>query len=328
MEQGRLRSFLVAPPCTTFSPAAHPALRSYQVPEGFQREHPRVWLGNRLAFASLALLFAGLRLRVFGLGEQPRRSKMRWLKQWQRLLFLGACEAYLAACMFGSPHQKEFVFLAVGVRVELLSRRCSRDHGHVRIEERFTKPSAVYCEGLAIALATFFRDHLRAHEAARRRLELNCEGLEDQLSNDASIGLLWKERSVWRWKGSSHVNVLETAAALRLFRELAAEGGDMRFVYLGDSHVSRSAIARGRTSSVALRPLLKQASSLSIAYGLYAAGRYSPTRWNSADHPTRDTSIPEPVPKSITNGLSIPPNYTVCRSPQLYNPIVPYTIIV
>ena len=32
LQNGRLRSFLVAPPCTTFSPAAHPACRSYALP--------------------------------------------------------------------------------------------------------------------------------------------------------------------------------------------------------------------------------------------------------------------------------------------------------
>ena len=53
MEDGRLRAFLVAPPCATFSPAAFPALRSYQEPQGFDVHHPRVELGNRLAFASL-----------------------------------------------------------------------------------------------------------------------------------------------------------------------------------------------------------------------------------------------------------------------------------
>ena len=304
MEQGRLRAFLVAPPCTTFSAAAHPCLRSYAIPEGFDRNHPRVWIGNRLAFASISLLSAGLRLRVFGLGEQPRRSKMRWLLQWQRLLRRGAKEAFLASCMYGSPHQKEFVFVAVGMRVELLARRCSRDHTHIQIAGAYTKPSAIYCEGLASALATFFRDHLRAHERARGRLELRSEGLEDQLSNDACLALRWKRKSAWVWKGSSHVNILETAATLKLFRDVAAEGGDARFVFLGDSHVSRSALARGRTSSYALRPLLKQASSICIAYGLYAAGRYAPTRWNPADHPTRDTTIPQPVPRSLVDGAS------------------------
>ena len=64
MEEGRVKSFLVAPPCTTFSPAAHPSLRSYQIPEGFDPSHPRVIVGNLLAYASLCLLFAGLRLKI------------------------------------------------------------------------------------------------------------------------------------------------------------------------------------------------------------------------------------------------------------------------
>ncbi len=194
--------------------------------------------------------------------------------------------------------------MAAGMKVELLSRRCSRDHVHVPIQGALTKPSAVYCDGLASALAAFFKDHLRAAELSTARLGLRCEGLEDQLTNDLCLSLHWKERASWRWKGSSHVNVLEAAATLKLYRDLAGQGGDVRFVYFGDSHVARSALARGRTSSFALRPLLKQASSLSIAYGLYGAGRYAPTRWNPADHPTRDSCLPPPVPGSIITGLS------------------------
>ena len=304
MEQGRLRSFLVAPPCTTFSPAAYPSLRSYRIPEGYDRSHPRARLGNCLAFAAILLLYVALRLKIMGLGEQPRRSKMRWLPHSQRLLALGATEAFLASCMYGSPHQKEFCFVGAGMRVELLSRRCSRDHDHVPIQGAFTKPSAVYCEGLAVALAVFFRDHLRALDLAAERLDLRSEGLEDQLSNDACLSLMWKEWAAWEWKGSSHVNILEAAATLKLYRDLAMRGGDVRSVYLGESHVARSALARGRTSSLALRPLLMQASSLSIAYGLYGAGRYAPTRWNPADHPTRDSSLPPPVPLSVTAGLT------------------------
>ena len=64
MEYGRLRSFLVAPPCTSFSPAAFPAVRSYDCPRGFDPWNPKVFLGNSLAFIALALLFAGLRLGV------------------------------------------------------------------------------------------------------------------------------------------------------------------------------------------------------------------------------------------------------------------------
>ena len=78
MEDGRLLSFLAAPPCTTFSPAAFPALRSYKWPLGFSRKHPRVLLGNRLAFTSMALMLRARTLEVFGMLETTRRSKMRW----------------------------------------------------------------------------------------------------------------------------------------------------------------------------------------------------------------------------------------------------------
>ena len=83
---------------------------------------------------------------------------------------LGAREVFLASCMYGSPHQKEFCFVGANMHVELLHRACSRDHQHVRIQGQYTKPSAVYCDGLVLAIATLFEDHLRARQAAVERL--------------------------------------------------------------------------------------------------------------------------------------------------------------
>ena len=304
MEDGRLKSFLVSPPCTTFSPAAHPCVRSYRVPEGFDRSNEKVKLGNILAFAAMLLLLVALRLRIFGLGEQPRRSKMRWLAQWQVLLLLGAAEVVLASCAYGSEHQKEFVFIGANMEVQLLHRPCTRDHPHVRIEGKFTKPSATYTPGLSRALAKFFRDHLRSRARIEERFEVDVAGLEDAVTTDLSLSLPWKHHSAWAWRGKSHINLLETAATLKLFRDVAKEGGDKRLVYFGDSHVSRSALAKGRTSSFALRHLLKKSSSLCVAYGLYPAGRFAPTRVNPGDHPSRGADIPDPVPRSFVSGAS------------------------
>ena len=311
MEQGRLRA------CTTYSPAAFPSLRSYQVPEGYDQKNPRVWLGNRLAYAALCLLFAGLRLRVFGLGEQPRRSKMRWLRHWKRLLLLGAVETWTASCAFGSPHRKEFCFLSVGMDASSIHRPCPGNHAHIPIQGAYTKPSAVYTPGLALALATLFRDHLRALDSSVQRLSLRADGLEDLASDDLCVSLPWRTHSSWKWKGKCHVNLLEAAATLKLYRSVALDGGDVRFVYLGDSHVARSSLARGRTSSHALRPLLKQASSLCIGYGLYPAGRFAPTRWNPADHPTRDNPIPDPVPSSLLSLVDSLSLSWICSLPKL-----------
>ena len=56
-------------------------VRSYKNARGFNQLLPKVWLGNRLAFASITFLEGALRYKKFGLGEQPRRSKMRWLRE-------------------------------------------------------------------------------------------------------------------------------------------------------------------------------------------------------------------------------------------------------
>ena len=305
VEEDRLDSFLMAPPCTTFSAAAYPCLRSYVIPRGFDPKNERVIEGNQLAFAMLCLLYVALRMQKLGMGEQPRRSKMRRLEEWQRLIAMGASEVTTASCAFGSKHMKEFVFLSVNMRCEALHRKCSRDHAHVRIEGKFTKPSATYVEGLAEEIARVFVLHLQRLDVLRQEKGLDVRGLEDPLSDDLCLGLDWKVLGSWRWKKPSHINVLETAADLKVWAHVAREGGDKRFTFLSDSHVSRSVLVRGRSSSDSLRPLLRRAAALCVAYGLYPAGRFVPTRWNPADAPSRGGDLSEKAVCSIMDGLSV-----------------------
>ena len=299
LESGRLRSLLCSPPCTSFSPAAYPCVRSYSCAEGFDQTNPKVSLGNILAYYCLVLLFVGLRVLAFVMAENPRRSKMRWLKVWKALLGLGASETFLASCMYGSPFQKEFCFMSVNMRAGELARKCSRDHPHVRIEGKLTKGSAVYCEGLAKALAWCFWKHLRSRREAESKYELRGEGLEDVVTNDLCAAFPWDTVSSWKWRKEKHINILETEASNALAKRVARRGGDMRYVNLLDSHVARSAVTKARTSSYALRGALLQRAAICLAYGLYPAHRFSPTRYNPADHPTRDKEVPHPVPNSI-----------------------------
>ena len=303
-EDGRLLSFLVAPTCTTFSPAAFPALRSYRNPLGHDLTNPRVIHGNLLSFHSLALMFVARRLEVFGLLEQPLRSKMRWLDRWRRLLKLGATEVHLASCAYGSIHEKKFCFLGVNMMADGLRKKCTRDHVHVPIQGKFTKPSATYTKGLALALARVFRDHLVARTRALEVHEISAEGLEDVISNDLSACKKWHTEEVWSWQGNSHINLLQASAVCRVFQRVGRCGGDSRFVFLCDSHVARASITRGRTSSGGMRPILSRISALSVAYGLYRVGRYSPTRLNPADAPTRDYVCQTPCSSSILSDLS------------------------
>lgn len=89
--------------------------------------------------------------------------------------------------------------------------------------------------------------------------------------------------------------MLEVASVLRSCEKEAKTGGDSRFVDCVDSNVELCALTRGRGSSNALRLLLKRASTLAVAFGLYPAGRFAPTRLNPGDHPTRDSVMPDPV---------------------------------
>jgi len=76
IEQGRFAAFLSEPPCTSFSPAAHPAVRSYKVPEGFDLRCPKTFLGNQLANRSFVLLRHGR--RSTGLVGKNSHGGVRW----------------------------------------------------------------------------------------------------------------------------------------------------------------------------------------------------------------------------------------------------------
>ena len=126
IEQGRFGAFLTEPPCTTFSPAADPAVRSYACPQGFDLTCRKTLQGNLSAYRSFLLLRHGRRYKRPCGKKQPRLSKMAWLQAWQRLKELGFEESVVASCQFGSPQRKEFRFLtylvdAVGLEVRCLA---------------------------------------------------------------------------------------------------------------------------------------------------------------------------------------------------------------
>ena len=304
LEEGRLLAFFVAPPCTTFSPIRFPALRTYQKPLGIDTSHPQVIHGTKVAHASLTLMFTARRTNSLGLAEQPKRSKMKKLPAWLRLLALGAVENDLASCAYGSIHKKEFTFLSMNMDARSLCRECSKDHDHVPIEGKYTKASAMYVEELVCAIAEVFVRHLTILKAVAATVDIRTDGLEDPISNDVALHWPWRVQSAWRWKKPAHINLLETSCVVRLARHVAKTAPDSRFVFLSDSHVSRSAIARGRTSSQALKPLLQQYAAIVIAYGLYPAGRFVPTRMMPADAPSRGAELEKPSPCSLLNGLS------------------------
>jgi len=296
LEDGRLDSFMVEPPCTTFSPAQHPASRGYDCPRGYDPTDPKTLLGTTLALRSLSLIKKGSEMKCPGLLEQPRRTKMRRLSEWQYLLnALLAEEIWTAGCMFGSPHNKEFVFLICNMEAEFLHRKCDRSHQHVRIEGQFTKLSAVYTDELASCIGLAFDRALRQKLRLERIHDPKVSGLENPLCNEALLSSRWKVGAVWKWPRPLHINILETRVVQTLLKRLALESPCSRQVIVMDSNVGLSALVKGRSPSYGLRPCVRRIGATVVAGCLYPAYQFAPTRLNPADHPTRDNEIPEPL---------------------------------
>lgn len=216
---------------------------------------------------------------------------MAWLREWISMVQSGLfSEAIIAACNFESPHQKEFRFLLAFLSAQNLHLPCTRDHPHVKIEGRFTKPSAIYPEALGMHLAVEFKAALR-RMAAETDDDLVVAGNESLVVNDVVQTLRWKEVSSWTWKRSPHINVLEVSASVAALHKVGASSPHSCFVSLIDSVVARGALTKGRSTSVLLRPSLLRSAALQIIFDLFPVWRFCPTRLNVADDPTRDVAV-------------------------------------
>lgn len=289
IESGRFGSFLTEPPCTTFSAAAYPASRPYAEPNRFEPGDPRTKRGNLLAFRSFLLLRHGRRHHRPCGKEQPRLSKMAWLRAWKALLELGFEESIVASCQFGSPHRKEFRFLLYMLDAAKFEGRCPGGHSHIGIEGKYTKASAVYTLDLAKHIALHFWYALRRLRIVDE--DLDASGFESVVTNDILTTRQWRVRKVWHWKRKSHSNVLESNAALEIVKDVAFRFSAVRVNLLVDSRVAKGALAKGRSTSWGLQRSCKSSAALQICSDIYIGWNFAPTRLNIADDPTRDVAI-------------------------------------
>ena len=141
------------------------------------------------------------------------------------------------------------------------------------------KGPAVYCPGLVTALGLLFEKHLRHFQSLAERFDLDSAGLESLLVNNVAKNASWTVGSSWKWSGFSHINIFELASILQVVKRVARSGGG-RFAILVDAFVALRSMAKGRSASKALMPLLRKINALSIAFGCYASGLFCPTRLN------------------------------------------------
>ena len=298
----RFKSVMLSPPCTTFSAAAHPCVRSYRQPFGFNPSLPKTKLGNTLALKCLLILWVAAIVFCPALLEQPRLSKMCWLIMWKRLLARGLTEAIIASCQFGSPRRKEFRVIGCGLDMKSLEKRCPGGHKHIPIAGALTKPSAVYVPALASHFAKAFSTALRQLDAAEQSMP-KVEGLESVVANDLLISGSWSVDLDWFWKAPGHINILESHSFLALLRRQILNRCDVRLTALLDSRVAKGAHAKGRSSADGMKPSLRKSAALQIVGGLYPSFGFAPTRLNTADDPTRLSDLRPPSLHSICDLL-------------------------
>lgn len=319
LAEGNFRSYVLAPPCTSFSPAAHPAVRSYRQPKGFCRTHPKVLHGNGLAFKSFLIKRQGIRFRRPSLLEQPRLSKMAWLSAWAWLRSHGCEEAVAAACQFGSVHRKEFRLLCYLLPVEDLERRCRGGHTHIPVAGSYTKGTAIYPEKLAIHMAKAFKKALLRSHLEEKNYE-RVSGYESVVMNDLLVARRWEVERSWRWKRRAHINVYEASTVTSLLNQLIQDEPSTRHNLVVDSRVAQGSLVKGRSSALSLQPVLQKAAACQLAGDIYPAITFGPTRIIPADAPSRDREIEEPVPHSILSNIATAtiPELHDCRLPRPY----------
>ena len=299
VSSGRLRSFFVSPPCTTFSIMRRPRLRSASSPFGFDTSDPQTRTGTILACRGCQLMYVGATNDVPGIMETPFSAYTKHLPQWQIVRQLPcADETRTDSCQFGSIHLKSFRFLGVHVDLELVKVRCNGGHEHVPIQGVFTKASATHAPKLAESLAKVLSGAIEA-----KKLKLGAEadvevgGLENQLVNEVAMTSKWQVDHSWNFAPGSHINLLEENSVLRLLKRLAKLKKPVRIVNLVDSFVVRGATAKGRSSSRCLSSVLRKVSAQPA---IYLTMPFVPTRLNASDDPTRSTVLRPP-----TEGLDL-----------------------
>ena len=194
LHEKRFKSIVCEPVCTTFSPAQHPASRSYSQPLGFDRAEPKTLLGNTLASRCLAIKWFAWRCYALALLEQPQLSKMAWLSFWRFLLQIGFAEAIINSCAYGSIHKKPFRLLAWGLDIESMNIPCPGGHEHVRIEGKYTKPSAVYHPELAKFIAEKFKQAL---QSSKHESDICEVAIESVVLNDILQQGDWEVEAEW-----------------------------------------------------------------------------------------------------------------------------------
>ncbi|CAE7293507.1 unnamed protein product, partial [Symbiodinium sp. KB8] len=295
VSEARVRALLLSPPSASFHPALRPPLRSFARPFGLDPSEPATRAGN-LALASCFLVFrAAVRWQVPAVLAVPASSLILRLSWWTALCRQPGVKVFGFSASSGRAGKSRALSL-LSFRVDLSALRSESVGASLSSASRIwlSCPKAARCVASAFAKALLRQPAVPLPPAP---------GLENLAVNDLLCGAGWSVASVWRWPNPRHINVLESLAVAAVARACALEGKDQKVTVPSDSAVSRGAIAKGRSSSHQLRPVLLRICADLIAGGTYLGLHHAPTRLNVADDPTRAKQLRPPASRSLLDSF-------------------------
>ena len=264
---GKVKFIWWSPPCTTFSLARCPKVRSLRIPWGFDLLDLVTMLGNLHAAQSLLIAMVQLAVGHFFAGEQPGFGFMRALEPWTFLKLLGVPEILFDWCRYGQPFRKTTRLFSNFPHFDRLGKRCHHVSRHVPLKGATTTQAGAYsktfCDAVARHCCSFWPPfEQKAPEQQNIRGDRNGlrQGRKQKFASplwavQLSESMPWKPFMQYQFKHVSHINLQETKARRSLFKRLKR---DQRVVLFQDSRVNLGSLAKGRSPSSSLNLLMRQ----------------------------------------------------------------------
>ena len=289
-------------PCTDFSVARHPVVRTHEAPWGFEPRHPdRAKANSMLSFVG-ALIMVLIRVGFGSLTHEHPASAHSWaiaFWAWFRRQ-PGAEIGRFCACRFGAPFKKDTRLARLRADcLRPLDRMCVCTTPHaVTLEGSATKKAAEYLPEFCAAYADAVAQDIRARGTTLGAEEADALGAgtppfyERLWVNDLLRRLPWRTTARRRMPGDDHINVRELRAALRHVLTEARGRQHLKVLMVLDSRVAMGALGKGRSAASLLNRELRAALPELLGQDLYPGFLFGPSRLNPADAPSRLRSLP------------------------------------
>ena len=309
---GKVRFVWWAPPCTTFSLARCPKLRSLFEAWGFDLLNLQVVLGNLHALQCFLVAWAQLMVGHWFAGEQPAYGFMRATFIWELLARIdNVIEVLFDWCRFGRNYVKTTRLLTNVSSLKQLGVRCCHGKRGARSHEVLKGAattaagaySQVFCERVAKLVQQFLLirsadlventsnnrgDTPQNPPKAFRERRSRPKGGSALWAVQLSEGLNWKTWIQYSFQSREHINLQETKARRSMFKRL---GHGMRLVVCQDSRVNLGSLGKGRSPSKALNRLLRTEAPYILGKNLYVSSVHFPTWSIRADGPSRGRKV-------------------------------------